>query len=82
MSLNIKDREVHHLAQAITKITGETLTSAVKTALEERYERLQNRRTRVSASELVATGRRASASLKRPYLDHAELLYDENGLPK
>ncbi|HCD84934.1 MAG TPA: transcription factor, partial [Agrobacterium sp.] len=25
---------------------------------------------------------RAAVNLKRPYTDHAEFLYDENGLPK
>ncbi|WP_349017689.1 hypothetical protein [Rhizobium sp. 32-5/1] len=30
----------------------------------------------------MAIADRAAAHLKRPYADHAELLYDENGLPK
>ncbi|MGH9351191.1 MAG: type II toxin-antitoxin system VapB family antitoxin [Terriglobia bacterium] len=82
MSLNVKDPEAHRLALAISRATGETLTHAVTKALRERYERLQSRRRKASIEELLAIASRVSAQVKRPYLDHAELLYDENGLPK
>ena len=81
-SLNVKDPEAHRLARAIANTTGETVTHAVKEALRERYERLQERRGKASVEELLAIARRASAQVKRPYLDHAEFLYDERGLPK
>ena len=82
MSLNIKDPEVHQLAQAIARATGESMTSVVKEALRERYARIERRKERASVEELLAIADRASAHLNRPYVDHAELLYDENGLPK
>ena len=82
MSLNIKDPEVHQLAQAIARATGESMTSVVKEALRERYARIERRKERAGVEELLAIADRASAHLKRPYVDHAELLYDENGLPK
>ncbi len=82
MSLNVKDPEAHRLAQAIAKATGETMTRAVTEALRERYERLQGRQGKASVEELLAIARRASAQVKGPYLDHAEYLYDERGLPK
>lgn len=82
MSLNIKDPEVHQLAQAIALATGETMTHVVKEALRERYERLQKRDPESLAADLRAIAKRASAHVKRPYLDHAELLYDDRGLPK
>jgi antitoxin VapB len=82
MSLNVKDPEAHRLAQAIAEETGETLTRAVTESLRERYERLQRRRGKATVEELRAIAKRASAHVKRPYLDHAELLYDEHGLPK
>ena len=82
MTLNVKDPEAHRLAQAIAKATGETMTRAVTEALRERYERLQNRRGKASVEELLAIARRAAAQVKRPYLDHAEFLYDKRGLPK
>ena len=82
MSLNIKDPEAHRLAQAIARETGESITRAVVEALRQRYERLQSRRGRASVEELLAIAKRATAHGKGPYLDHAELLYDEHGLPK
>jgi antitoxin VapB len=82
LSLNIKDPEAHRLAQAITHQTGETMTRAVTEALRERYERLRRRQTKASVEELRAIAERAAAHVKGPYLDHAELLYDEHGLPK
>jgi antitoxin VapB len=82
MSLNVKDPEAHRLAQAIAQETGETMTRAVTEALRERYERLRRRRSKASVEELRAIGKRAAARVKRPYLDHAELLYDKHGLPK
>jgi antitoxin VapB len=58
------------------------MTRAVTEALRERYDRLQRRRGKASVDELLAIAKRAAAHVKRPYLDHAELLYDERGLPK
>jgi antitoxin VapB len=81
-SLNIKDPEARRLAQAISEITGEKLTGAVIEALRERYERLQKRHPETLAADLRAIAMRSAAHVKRPYLDHAELLYDEHGLPK
>jgi antitoxin VapB len=81
-SLNVKNPEAHRLAQAIADITGEKLTHAVTEALRERYERLQSRQGKGSLDELLAIADRAAAIIKGPYLDHAEFLYDENGLPK
>jgi antitoxin VapB len=82
LSLNIKDPEAYRLAQALARETGETLTRAVTEALRERYERVRHRRTKASAEELRAIAERAAVHVKRPYVDHAELLYDEQGLPK
>ena len=81
-TLNVKDPEAHRLAQAIAQATGETMTRAVTEALRERYERLQRRDPEALAADIRAIAKRAAAHIKRPYLDHAELLYDEHGLPK
>lgn len=82
MSLNIKDPEAHQLAQAISRATGQSMTSVVKEALRERYARIERMKGRASVEELLAIADRAAAHVKRPYASHAELLYDENGLPK
>jgi antitoxin VapB len=82
MSLNIKDPEAHRLAEQIARATGETMTRAVTEALRERLARLERRSARASVEELLAIAERAASHLKGPYLDHAELLYDEHGLPR
>jgi len=82
MSLNIKDPEAHRIAQAISHATGESMTRVVIDALRERLDTIERRKTRASVDELLAIARRAAAHVKRPYVDHAELLYDEHGLPK
>jgi antitoxin VapB len=81
-SLNVKDPEAHRLAEAIALATGETMTHVVTEALRERYERIQGQRGKASVEELLAIADRAAAHVKRPYVDHAELLFDEHGLPK
>ena len=82
MSLNIKDPEAHRLAQAIARATGETMTRVVTEALRQRLATIERKRARASVEELLAIADRAAAHVERPYLDHAELLYDELGLPK
>jgi antitoxin VapB len=82
VSLNIKDPEAHRLAQAIAQATGESMTRVVTTALREQLEKIERRRTKASVEELLAIADRAAVHLRRPYDDHAELLYDEHGLPK
>lgn len=82
ISLSIEDPEAHRLAQAIARETGETISRAVTESLRERYARLEHRRGKASVKELLSIAQRASAHAKKPYLDHAEFLYDERGLPK
>jgi antitoxin VapB len=83
MSLNIKDPEAHKLAQLLARETGETMTTAVTQALRERLDRVQRRRKRnAMLAEIHAISARSAADLQGPPIDHAELLYDEKGLPK
>ncbi|MEO7206719.1 MAG: type II toxin-antitoxin system VapB family antitoxin [Steroidobacteraceae bacterium] len=83
MTLNIKDPEAHKLARKIAEQTGETMTRAVTEALRERLARLAKVRKRETlAVELLDIGRRCAATLRHKPLDHAELLYDQHGLPK
>lgn len=82
MSLNIKDPEAHRIAQAIARATGESMTRVVIDALRARLDVIERQERGASVDELRAIARRAAAHAKRPYADHADLLYDENGLPK
>eukprot|EP01042_Synura_sphagnicola_P034955 gene34955-biopygen33553 len=82
MSLSIKDPEAHRLAQAISHATGESMTRVVTEALRERWSKIERRKGRASVEELLQIADRAAANVKGPYADHADLLYDDNGLPK
>jgi antitoxin VapB len=82
MSLNIKDPEAHRLAQQIARATGETMTRVVTEALRERLFRLERGRKKASVEELMAIAERAALHVKPLHVDHAELLYDEHGLPR
>jgi len=82
VSLNVKDPEAHRLAQAIADETGESLTKVVIESLRERHAKLEKRKGKASLDDLMAIAKRASRAVKRPYVDHGELLYDDHGLPK
>ena len=81
--LTIKDEEVHRLARRLAALTGESVTEAVRAALKERIARERRRQgAKARAEELLEIGRRCAAGLKAPATDHADLLYDERGLPR
>jgi antitoxin VapB len=82
MSLNVKDPEAHRLAQAIAQATGQSMTRVVTDALREKLAGIEAMRGRASVEELLAIAGRAAVHVPQRYRDHAELLYDENGLPK
>jgi antitoxin VapB len=84
MGLNIKNEETHRLAEELARLTGESMTAAVTTALRERLERVRSAPKGGLAEELLAIGRDCAAHMTEPYLsiDHGDLLYDEKGLPR
>jgi len=84
MSLNIKNKEAHKLAQQLAKCTGESMTEAVTEAVRERLERVRRERAGPLSDRLMEIGKDCAARLKEPFrsLDHGHLLYDENGLPR
>ncbi|HYT24258.1 MAG TPA: type II toxin-antitoxin system VapB family antitoxin [Candidatus Polarisedimenticolia bacterium] len=82
MSLNIKDPQAHKLAQELARETGESMTAAVTQAIRERLEAVRRRKPDAMHAAIMAIGKRGESLDKGPYVDHAELLYDEKGLPK
>lgn len=84
MSLNIKNDETHELVQELARLTGESQTAAVTTAVRERLERLLTARRPALADQLLAIGRDVSPRLEEPFrsAEHGDLLYDEDGLPR
>jgi antitoxin VapB len=83
MGISIKNARTEQLARELARETGESLTTAICRALEERLERVEGRRSAQDKLKL------ARASLRRvdalPVLDARtpdEILgYDEHGLP-
>lgn len=85
MSLNIKQEKAHELAARLARLTGESLTTAVVRSLEERIEREERKaRKGRSAVEILAFARRFAARIppEMKTVNHADLLYGEDGLPK
>ena len=82
MALSLKDPETDRLAREVSKLTGESLTQAVRTALSERLERERRRRGRKTlAEELDQLGKECAAL---PELDPRSaddiIGYDANGM--
>jgi antitoxin VapB len=82
--MNIKSTEAYRLAKQLSKLMGESLTTAVTEAVRERLDRIRRERDVDLAERLLAIGRDCAAHLKEPFrtIGHGELLYDEQGLPK
>lgn len=81
--LNIKSEDAHALATRLSELTGESLTSAVTTAIRERLEReekLRDREARKRRILDIAAEIREHIGTPLPSSDHS-WLYDENGLP-
>ncbi len=84
MAISIKSIETERLAREIVAKTGESLTTAIRRALEERLERLkQQKRSHILSGQLQDILRRVDGL---PILDSRppdEILgYDEQGLPR
>jgi antitoxin VapB len=84
MSLNIKNEETHRLVRKLANLTGESMTTAIRVAVQERAERVVIEKQRGLADRLLAIGKAAAPLWREPFrsTDHGDLLYDEDGLPK
>jgi antitoxin VapB len=85
VTLSIKDNEADSLARQLSERTGESLTEAVKRALQERLDREAGRAAAQGMAErLLTIGRLCAAQVRDSACssDHAELLYDDRGLPR
>ena len=85
MALNIKNEETCNLARELAELTGETMTGAITVALRDRLERERQQRSVEARLDAIHAIQDRVAQLLEggPHpIDHAELLYDEHGLPK
>lgn len=81
MALNIKDADTDEVAREVAALTGESITVAVRTALDERLTRLRarDRSQRADLSDIVQRGRRR-ATLDDRTADQI-VGYGDDGLP-
>ena len=84
MSLNIKNPAACRLIEELADATGETMTGAVATAVQQRLDRVRQQKAGSLADRLLAIGRDCAKRLGPEFraLDHDALLYDDNGLPR
>ncbi len=83
MALSIKDPEADRLARELAKMTGESMTQAIKKALEERLRRVRPKpNDKTMVDDLMEIGRHCASLPEYDDRSADEILgYDENGLP-
>lgn len=87
--LNIKSDDAYALASRLAELTGESLTTAVTTALRERLEREERQHSEAEAkrqaliAEVLALGQelRRHVAPGTSSADHADI-YGPDGLPR
>ena len=84
MALSIRNPRAEKLARQVADETGESLTEAIIQALDERLERLKERRTTTDvAEEIMKISLRCRALPEKDQRSAEEILgYDERGLPQ
>jgi antitoxin VapB len=84
MPLNIKDPVAEKFVRELAAAAGESVTTAVRRAAEERLQRVRRRQSgRSLAVEILEIGRRCAALPDRDLRTADEILgYDEYGLPR
>jgi antitoxin VapB len=85
MSLNIKNPDTYRLVKELADLTGESMTAAVTEAVRERLERLREAEPDLGMAQqihAIAVDMRARLPDDFFDVDHGDLLYDDDGLPK
>lgn len=83
MPLNIKDAETHEMARKLARLTGESMTKAVKGAVAEKLARVEKARRRPTLADALDHIALHCASLPKADARRADEIigYDGNGLP-
>jgi antitoxin VapB len=85
MALSIRDPETDRLARELARLTGETMTQAIRTSLAERLARERRRREQDVEKRYDAIMEVLERIWAMPVLDGRsadEIIgYDEHGLP-
>ena len=83
MPLNIKDAATHAMAKQLAGLTGESLTTAVKRAIQERLVQVErSRAVNGIADELDHIALHCASLPRRDHRSADQIIgYDEHGLP-
>ena len=84
MPLNIKDPATEKFVRELAAAAGESVTTAVRRAAEERLQRVRRQQSgRSLAAEILEIGKRCAALPDLDARTADEILgYDEHGLPR
>lgn len=85
MGLNIKNAETARLIRELADLTGESMTGAITEAVLERLERLRHADDEPTmAQRILAIATDMRTRLPDDFFDveHGDLLYGEDGLPR
>jgi len=86
MALLIEAPETIHLIDEVSKLTGESAETVITVAVREQLALLDEVDAEVQRrAEIYALVKELGTALREtgiPTVDHGELLYDENGLPR
>ena len=84
MSINIKDPAAEKFVRELAAAAGESVTTAIRRAAEERLQRVRRQQSgRSLAAEILEIGRRCAALPDLDARTADEILgYDEYGLPR
>jgi antitoxin VapB len=87
MALHLTNPRTDRLARELAKKTGESLTDAVNTALQERLDRVAERKKSdedkfVADLLKIARGAKGLRKQKKSSVELFDDLYDEDGLPR
>lgn len=81
MTISIKDPDTDSKIRDLVALTGESITVAVRTAIEQRLRRESARRRAGVAVRLLGLSLAATGSKRFDESADAAIGYDDNGLP-
>jgi antitoxin VapB len=85
MAISIKDPATDALARELAKLSSTSITEAIKRALQEELARAKRQHDQTKlVDDLLQISERGATYITHPVhsSDHAQSLYDEQGLPR
>lgn len=82
MTISIKDPDTDSKIRELAAVTGESITVAVRTAIEQRLRRESARRRAGVAARLLRLSLATTATRRFDESAEEAIGYDDNGLPR